>query len=164
MAKQFGDELLFLFMAVVNFNRVYEVLDRAKSIDAGEVWTIAIDQETKEHIIQINTEDQLEEDGLFSDGTPTGEYSPLTIFYKRRKGDRYDHMTFKDTGQFYDSWEVRVDRDGLDINADGQVSADTNLFSVYGNNILGLTDENMFFFIEMVKENYIKIITNELLH
>ena len=75
----------------------------------------------------------------------------------------HDHMTLKDTGQFYDSWEVRVDRSGLDIDADGQVSADTNLFTIYGENILGLTDENMQFFIEMVKENYIKIVMNELL-
>lgn len=164
MAKQFVNGLLFLFMSVVDFSRVFDVLDRAKNLDTDKVWLISIDEKTKEHIIQMNTEDQLESDGVFSDGTPTGKYSPLTILYKRAKGDRYDHMTFKDTGQFYDSWEVRVDRDGLDINADGQVSADTNLFTIYGNDILGLTDENMFFFIEMVKENYIKIITNELLH
>lgn len=150
-------------MSVVDFSRVFNVLDRAINLDTDKVWLISIDEETKEHIIQMNTEDQLEEDGLFSDGTPTGDYSPLTILYKRRKGDRYDHMTFKDTGQFYDSWEVRVDRSGLDIDADGQVSADTNLFTIYGENILGLTDENMQFFIEMVKENYIKIVMNELL-
>lgn len=150
-------------MGVVNLSRVFEVLDRAKNLDKDKLWRLAMDDEIQEHIIQMNTEDQLEEDGVFSDGTPTGEYAPTTIFYKRRKGDRYDHITFKDTGNFYDSWIVRVDKTGFTIDADGQVSADTNLFTIYGENILGLTDENMEFFIKMLTENYIKILLHELL-
>lgn len=150
-------------MGTVNLNRVFEVLDRAKNLDTDKLWTVAMDEEIQDHIIQMNTEDQLEEDGVFSDGTPTGDYAPTTISYKRRKGDRYDHITFKDTGNFYDSWTVRVDKTGFDINAQGQVSADTNLFTIYGENILGLTDENMQFFIKMLTDNYIKILIHELL-
>jgi hypothetical protein len=111
----------------------------------------------------MNTEDQLEEDGVFSDGSSTGDYSDLTETIKRSKGQRYDHMTFKDTGGFYDSFRVQVDTNGFVIDADGQVSGDMNLFDFYGDNIAGLTDENMKFLIEIVAENYIKIVTDELL-
>lgn len=150
-------------MAVVNFKPVLDMLDRAIKLDEGKAWIYAIDKETKEHIIQMNTEDQLEEQGIFSDGTPTGEYSSVTVGYKIQKGDRYDHITFKDTGGFYDSFRIDVDKNGLDIDADGQVSADTNLFKVYGEDIAGLTDENMKFLIEIVAEKYIEYVKRELL-
>ena len=150
-------------MSVVNFKPVLDMLDRAIRLDEGKAWIYAIDKETKEHIIQMNTEDQLEEQGIFSDGTPTGEYSPVTVGYKIQKGDRYDHITFKDTGGFYDSFRVDVDKNGLNIDADGQVSADTNLFQFYGENIAGLTDENMKFLIEIVAEKYIEYVKRELL-
>ena len=139
------------------------MLDRAIRLDEGKAWIYAIDKETQEHIIQMNTEDQLEEQGIFSDGTPTGEYSFVTVGYKIQKGDRYDHMTFKDTGGFYDSFRVDVDKNGLVIDADGQVSADTNLFKIYGEDIAGLTDENMKFLIEIVAEKYIEYVKRELL-
>lgn len=117
----------------------------------------------KEFIIQMNTEDQLEEEGVFSDGTPTGDYSPLTVFIKRQKGQRFDHITFKDTGDFYDSFRVEVDKNGFTIDANGQVSADRNLFQFYGENIAGLTRENMDYLVEELTKKYIEIIKHELL-
>ena len=150
-------------MAVVNFKPILDMLDRAIRLDEGKAWIYAIDKETQGHIIQMNTKDQLEEQGIFSDGTPTGEYSFVTVGYKIQKGDRYDHMTFKDTGGFYDSFRVDVDKNGLVIDADGQVSADTNLFKVYGEDIAGLTDENVKFLIEIVAEKYIEYVKRELL-
>jgi hypothetical protein len=148
---------------MIDLSKIYRVLDRAKALDEKRVFVKSIDDETKEHIIQMNTEDQLEEDGVFSDGSSTGDYSDLTETIKRSKGQRYDHMTFKDTGGFYDSFRVQVDTNGFVIDADGQVSGDMNLFDFYGDNIAGLTDENMKFLIEIVAENYIKIVTDELL-
>jgi hypothetical protein len=111
----------------------------------------------------LNTELQLHEEGVFSDGSSTGDYSDFTVTIKRSKGQRYDHMTFKDTGGFYDSFRVQVDTNGFVIDADGQVSVDRNLFEFYGENIAGLTDESMNILIEILIENYIKIVTDELL-
>ena len=148
---------------MIDFTRVYDVLTRAKELDDGRIFVKSMDDEMKEFVIQMNTEDQLEEDGVFSDGTPTGEYSPLTVFIKRQKGQRFDHITFKDTGGFYDSFRVEVDKQGFTIDADGQVSADRNLFKFYGENIAGLTRENMDYLVEELTKKYIEIIKHELL-
>src|SRR5690554_4072928 len=43
--------------------------------------------------------------GLYPNGIDTPEYSPYTIELKAAKGQRYDHMTFRDTGQTQDSIE-----------------------------------------------------------
>jgi hypothetical protein len=148
---------------MIDLSKIYRVLDRAKALDEKRVFVKSIDDETKEYIIYLNTELQLEEEGVFSDGSSTGDYSDLTVTIKRSKGQRYDHMTFKDTGGFYDSFRVQVDTNGFVIDADGQVSADMNLFEFYGENIAGLTNESMNSLIEILIENYIKIVTDELL-
>lgn len=140
---------------MIDFTKVYRLIDSALYLDENTAWIFAFDNETKEHIIWLNTEYQLHEKGLFSDGTSTSDYSPVTVRYKIQKGQRYDHMTFKDTGGFYDSFFVRVDANGFIIDADGQVSSETNLFDVYGQNIAGLTDENMDWLVEVLTEKYL---------
>src|SRR5690554_1258052 len=53
----------------------------------------------------LNTEVQLMEQGVFADGTDTPDYSPFTIEIKQGKGQPYDHMTFRDTGETHSSIE-----------------------------------------------------------
>jgi hypothetical protein len=143
---------------MIDFSNVYKLIDNALSLDDSKVWVLAIDSEVKEHIIQMNTEDQLEEDGFYSDGIKTDDYSPFTVSLKINKGQRYDHMTFKDTGKFYDSWTIDVDKNGLEIDADGNVEAGKNLFDMYSENILGLTEENKGYLVEILTQKYIEII------
>ena len=61
---------------------------------------------------------QLNDEGVFADGTPTGDYSPKTIAYKIRMGQPYDHVTLRDTGATQDSMNVKIQEDGAVINAD----------------------------------------------
>ena len=149
---------------MIDLSKIYRVLDRAKALDEKRVFVKSIDDETKEFIVYLNTDIQLKGDGVFSDGSSTGEYADSTVKRKRSKGQIYDHMTFNDTGAFYESFRVKVDTNGFIIDADGQVSADWNLFEYYGENIAGLTDESIASLIEILIENYIKIVTDELLH
>lgn len=62
----------------------------------------AYDQNVLTQMANLNN-DQMNEQGLFSDGTPTPDYTPYTIERKKEKGQRYDHMTFRDTGATQDS-------------------------------------------------------------
>lgn len=133
-------------------------------LNSDAIWFYAVDQSVKDMIIQMNTEDQLEEDGIDSLGRALGDYSPYSVEIKKMKGQRYDHITLKDTGAFYDSWVVTVDRDGINIDADDVSHYDEPLFKVWGEDVLGLTKENLAILQSVIAEKYIEFIANELLH
>lgn len=128
----------------------------------SSVWLQAVDREVIDMIIQLNTEDQLEEQGIDSLGRSLGEYSPYTIAIKRMKGDRYDHVTLKDTGAFYNSWVVWVDRDAINIDADDVAFYDRPLFEIWGEDVLGLTDENLEIVKGVILEKYMEILMQRL--
>lgn len=134
-----------------------------KGLDSDAIWFNAVDQEVKDMIIQMNTEDQLEEEGIDSLGRALGDYSPYTIIEKQLKGQRYDHITLKDTGKFYDSWVVTVIRDAIIIDADDVSNYDQPLFQVWGEDVLGLTEENMQILREVIADKYIEYIYEQLL-
>lgn len=79
----------------------------------------------KAQIIDLNQQ-QLYEKGIQADGSPTGQYAPITkSFYKplaqaEGRDGRTDHVTFKDTGATYDSMEVEAVKDGIIITADDE--------------------------------------------
>ena len=102
------------------------------------VWeTFAVQQ----FITQLNTKNQLFDKGEDSLGVSLGEYSPFTQQIKVSKGQRVDHITLNDTGEFYESFMVTPFRNGFLITAD-PVKDDDNLFVEYGEEIVGLNDEN----------------------
>jgi hypothetical protein len=99
-------------------------------------------------IIDLNTQEQLFEQGIDSKGRSLGEYSIATIegtrnfLGKKQKGQRFDHITLNDTGAFYRSFAVQLEGNTIRITADGQ-KEDTNLFQEYGIDIVGLTEDSM---------------------
>ena len=142
---------------IVRIRRIGQMLK------GNSIWFEAIDQDIKDMIIQMNTEDQLEEQGIDSLGRALGEYAPFTIQEKIEKGQRYDHITLKDTGAFYDSWVVSVNAGAILLDADDTSLYDEPLFTVWGEDVLGLTEENLAYLQEAIIERYIEIISNELL-
>ena len=83
-----------------------------------ELWS---DNRVQNYIIDLNTEgentSQLYELGVDSLGNSLGEYSPFTIPFKVEKGQRFDHVTLKDTGGFYESFMVTPLKTGFKIDA-----------------------------------------------
>lgn len=125
------------------FDDLYTMFDNAKKLDPVQAWLFSVDNdETKEEIIRLNTEDQLEEQGVDRNGVSLGGYALFTITEKIQKGQRYDHVTLKDTGAFYNSFVVEVTKDGFSIIADDVAFYDRPLTESYGLDILGLTTEN----------------------
>ena len=57
------------------------------------------------------------------------------------------------TGEFYQSFVVKVDNSGIIINADTQKES-TDLSVKYGIEILGLTEENIGILRELILVNY----------
>lgn len=148
---------------VVDFTRLDKLFSALDNLNEDQIWLFAVDKDVQDEIIRINTEDQLEEEGIDSLGRKLGDYAPSTIAYKRRKGQRYDHVTLKDEGDFYNSFNVKVNVNEIIIDADDSSKYNKPLFEVWGVDVLGLTDDNMNYIKEMILENYIKFVLNELL-
>ena len=119
-------------------------------IDEDAVWFQVVNRETQFEIIRLNTQDQLFDDGIRSDSKSLPDYSNTSVnVYGKRAG----HIQLYNTGEFYQSFVVKVDKSGIDIVADTQ-KEDTDLSKKYGNEILGLTDENLGLLREMLVLNY----------
>jgi hypothetical protein len=93
-------------------------------------------------IIDLNTIDQLYNEGIDSQGKSLGDYSAYTKSLKQQKGQRTDHITLKDTGEFYNSFRIVFTGNALQIIAN-PIKDDTNLFREYGIDIVGLTEDSM---------------------
>lgn len=124
------------------------LLNRAQYMLTAEYfWRKAFDDvDFRTSILDLIRQDQLFEKGIDSDGDIIGYYSEFTEMMnpEKRAGEPY---TLKDTGAFYASMMIyiyenyiEIDADPEKTNADGETE---NLFYKYGENIIGLTDENM---------------------
>jgi hypothetical protein len=150
-------------MGTIDFTRIDNMIDKAKAMSLDKAWIFAVDKEVQNEILRINTEEQLDEQGVDSLGRSLGDYSPFTVSMKKFKGDRYDHITLNDEGDFHNSFTVRVVADGWIQDADDSSKYDEPLFEVYGLDVLGITDENLKYIQEMIIENFIKYVRTKLL-
>lgn len=142
----------------IDLSGYFDILDRAKRLQSSDAWMFALSQkEVQDEIIRLNTINQLYEEGIRSDGSPLGPYQPFTIEIKRQKGQPYDHVTLRDTGEFYASFRVFYDADTFEVTADGD-KGDKNLFDVYGDNVLGLTEFNLERIKQLILQYYAEFI------
>ena len=111
-------------------------------------------------IIRLNRDDQMFEQGIDARGDKIGRgyYKKPTQDYKEAVGQRYDHITLRDTQAFHKSMDVRFSKTEFEITADDRKEsdlpggADVFLTEIYGEDILGLTKENLSF----LKEEHIR--------
>lgn len=99
-------------------------------------------QKNEQAIVDMNVE-QLYEYGMNSLGIRIDTYepySPYTIGVKKEKGQPYDRVTLRDTGDFHRSFEAVIESDGFYITATDPKTQD--LIDRYGREIFGLTPES----------------------
>lgn len=111
-------------------------LERAKLSEA--VLKVIEDNELK--AVELNTEDQLYDKGILANGKSVGEYSNFTKQIKQGKGQRYDHITLRDTSNFHDSFYVDADKWPVLFGA--RDWKESMLVERYGEDIFGLTKSN----------------------
>jgi hypothetical protein len=126
---------------------LYQSLLRVSRMNAATTFDLVFDTpHVKGIVIQMNTEMQLYQKGIDSEGESLesigGDYSNVTKDIKSRNNQIYDHITLKDTGDFYKSWRVYVANNTIVIQADTVKDGD-DLRARWGQNILGLTDESL---------------------
>jgi len=99
-----------------------------------------MDQKTQKKILDWIRNDQLQK-GLDEDNDVIGLYSEWTekINPEKVAGTPY---TLEDTGEFYRSLFVTVFNDVFEIDGEAQKSPTDNLFTKYGNGIVGLNSQS----------------------
>lgn len=129
-----------------------------KKLSVQSIEESAYNDRVLAQMADLNTETQLQEKGVFADGSDTPEYSPITVELKKLKNQRYDHMTFKDTGETLSSVRYIYNSGKLYVNWNDI----HNLQSIYGNEkkrIIGLTGES----INEIKDEIIENIQEKIL-
>lgn len=120
--------------------------DLAKRVAAFDPYkeTIIAAKLAEDDIIAENIS-ALYDSGQRADGTELGDYSKWTAARKEADGERFDHVTLRDTGRFYASMKVKFDEKSFRITADDKKVNDdggvTYLTDEWGDEILGLRDE-----------------------
>lgn len=103
---------------------------------------IVLDNEA--YIVDMNTQEQLYEEGINRLGVKIMDYapySPVTIQIKEMKGQPTNRVTLRDEGDFHDSFYIEVGDKAFEIKASDEKTA--SLIRKYGRQILGLTNENI---------------------
>lgn len=110
-----------------------------------------LDEELKDEIlknedviVQMIARDQLYEEGIEGRGIPIMSYQPYTagtIKRKQKKGQPYDRVTLRDTGDFHSSLHVEFDEEGFYVTSSDDKAK--YLLARYGKTIFRLTDENL---------------------
>lgn len=102
-------------------------------------------------IVALNTESQLEEQGVNALGVGIhtyAPYAPKTVYLKQKKGQPWDRVTLRDTGKFHQSFRLQFTNDGFVITSGSDLTPE--LVNKYGPNIFGLTPESKGYLIRSI--------------
>lgn len=103
------------------------------------------DEKLKQFVVSMNTNEQLFDEGEDSRGIKLdsigGEYSPFTKDNKLSLGLPIDRVTLFQTGDFYESFNVRFELPYLIITANDQ-KENVKLNEEWGGFVIGLNEEN----------------------
>ena len=136
-----------------------DLLNKILSLEGKEdeiIEEITKQKETQEFIIFV-LQEQLFQTGEDGKGVQIGMYSPFTIEIKKRKGQPFDRVTLKDTGDFYDSYTITPIPGGFIIDANDE-KEDKNLFDIYGDDILLPNQDSLDLIAEYYEEQLIEYI------
>lgn len=141
------------------FKPLMDMASRVISIDVNNMLKIIFDDTTLQvQVLDLNTESQMYDKGINSEGDQIGEYSFWTKAYWKPlaaaegRDGRTDHITLKDTGEFYASFRFVNEPDGFKITANTLKEDGNDLAVIYGEKILGLSSESMAYIRPEIRE------------
>lgn len=126
---------------MLNRTALYELCQRIKLLKDVDLWLNSFDARTFEQIKDFIKNDQLKERGIDATGQVIGTYSENTERMNPQK-KAGSHYTLDDTGEFLQSLTIHVFQNYILIDANGD-KGEVNLFDEFGDDIIGLTDENI---------------------
>lgn len=139
-----------------------ELISRLKNFEDEIIKVIEeVVRENDNIILDMNAEDQLFQKGITRKGVEIASfapYAPLTIEIKKLKGQPTSRVTLRDEGDFHRSFYIEYQADGFQIKASDWKTED--LMFRYGEEILGLTDDNFHeFAVDYVKPALTELLT-----
>jgi len=140
---------------------IEDTLNRVINLNNEIILEVLRTEKVRQYIVSLYQWEQLYDQGIGSDGKSLGEYAPVTIIHKEMVNLPSDRVTLYETGGFYRSFFVNILTDVTEINAN-ELVGDSNLIKDWGENILGLTDENLEklhnFILPLIQESVLNII------
>lgn len=137
------------------FEAIKSLTKKVAELDEGVILNKLIaNAEVRKFILNLNTKDQLFIKGVDSNNVGLGLYAPSTVQSKIDRGvpvPSDSHITLFDTGEFYSTFVIIPGKDFFEIDAN-PIREDTDLFREYGEEIVGLNDENLQKVIDLFKE------------
>jgi hypothetical protein len=135
------------------FKSLKKLCKNVKNLESNKILiSIWKDKQVQYFILDLNRLNQLFKSGLDANNEFLGYYSENTEWITRGLTYQYgglsskktsaDHITLYDTGAFYASFKVRVEKDGFVILANSIVEDGNDLTEIYGENIIGLSNES----------------------
>ena len=128
------------------------------AIDLDAAWFAAVDQEVQKLIIDLNTKNQLGEEGIDADGANLGEYAPMTIEERTGRGLQVDHIDFKFTGWYWTTFEVVVNDNGFEVVSDRERYNELVRDLRFSPTHTGLTAENEQKVFELIRIKFLDVI------
>lgn len=123
-------------------------------MNADIIWNhVFSDKEFQTWILDLIRDDQLMEKGVNEDGKIIGVYTRYTEELtngRKKAGEPYNLF---DTGYFYKSMVILLGTNYFEIDAD-PIKENANLFTKYGEGIIGLTEESLEKLREETKRRY----------
>ena len=129
-----------------------EHLKKTRLLFDSVAWLDAHTSQVKEDILNLIREAQLMAEGVDENNEIIGTYSYMTELISGGRKQEGDPYNLNDTGEFFRSMYIKVLSDSIVIDANYAKMEDKDWWSI---NILGLTQENLQLYADMVKENYI---------
>ena len=147
------------------FEAIRKLTDRVAKLDEGIILNRFVELPiVQKFILDLNRVDQLFNKGIDSKNRALGVYTPFTINSKNERGVPVPsdfHITLFDTGQFYSTFVIIPGKDFFEIDAN-PIREDANLFEDFGEDILGLNDENLQILIDFFKETVVLRVKEQL--
>jgi len=153
-------------------SKLHELFDRNNKISDVMAWFVAFEGRITEKLITDWIRiDQLKTDKVNSKGNHIGLYSAATEALRPEKVEGTP-FTLDWTGDFYRSINYIVSTNSITFTANGNKAGVSpysgkferaNLFEKYGEEIIGLTEENKYKLKKLLKRKYIEYIKQILL-
>lgn len=147
------------------FEAIRKLTDRVAKLDEGIILNRFVELPiVQKFILDLNRVDQLFNKGVDSKNRALGVYTPFTINSKQERGVPVPsdfHITLFDTGQFYSTFVIIPGKDFFEIDAN-PIREDSNLFEDFGEDILGLNDENLQILVDFFKETVVLRVKEQL--
>lgn len=134
-----------------------EMMRRWDSVDIEEIVVESI-EDTKADLVEENLSQMY--DGLKADQTQiTPLYAPRTVKAKQKKGQPYDRVTGKDTGQMYKRAGAIVDNDVVRIGSDVPYANDFE--KKYGSDVWGIGGQYKSNYLETLQPVMVEKVKNK---